>query len=181
MQAAIHSSASHFSKASPDFLASSAFQSSASSYHSCSAAPLPWPSAFSWAAPFFKAGRSLLAFGSNFAVKRTASPPLTLAVSPFIFRFMQASIYSSGSPFSQVSPLRFRRCAGLRLSALRKFQAFLASSACAVSATSYHSCSVAPLPRPSAFSWAAPVFKFGRSLLAFGSNYSSQPTAFGGG
>ncbi|MFC4473963.1 DUF1010 domain-containing protein [Diaphorobacter sp. JS3050] len=94
---------------------------------------------------------------------------------------MQASIYSSGSPFSQVSPLRFRRCAGLRLHSPRKFQAFLASSPCSASAASYHSCSVAPLPRPSAFSWAAPVFKFGRSLLAFGSNYSSQPTAYGGG
>ncbi|MFC4474323.1 DUF1010 domain-containing protein, partial [Comamonas denitrificans] len=44
---------------------------SATSYHSCSAAPLPWPSAFSWAAPVFKAGRSLLAFGSNFALKPT--------------------------------------------------------------------------------------------------------------
>ena len=107
--------------------------------------------------------------------------PLTFIVSPFIFRFMQASIYSSGSPFSQVSPLRFRRCAGLRLHSPRKFQAFLASSPCSASAASYHSCSVAPLPRPSAFSWAAPVFKFGRSLLAFGSNYSSQPTAYGGG
>ena len=106
---------------------------------------------------------------------------LTSPVSPFIFRFMQASIYSSGSPFSQVSPLRFRRCAGLRLHSPRKFQAFLASSPCSASAASYHSCSVAPLPRPSAFSWAAPVFKFGRSLLAFGSNYSSQPTAYGGG
>ena len=107
--------------------------------------------------------------------------PLSSNVSPFIFRFMQASIYSSGSPFSQVSPLGFRRCAGLRLHSPRKFQAFLASSPCSASAASYHSCSVAPLPRASAFSWAAPVFKFGRSLLAFGSNYSSQPTAYGGG
>ena len=46
--------------------------------------------------------------------------PLTLVVSPFIFRFMQASIYSSASPISKVSPLGFWRCAGLRLSALRK-------------------------------------------------------------
>ena len=106
---------------------------------------------------------------------------LTLGVSPFIFRFMQASIYSSASPISKVSPLGFWRCAGLRLSALRRFQAFLASSACAVSATSYHSCSVASLPWRSAFSWAAPVFKSGRPLLAFGSNCSSQPTAYGGG
>ena len=126
-------------------------------------------------APFWPSGLTLRSSGLAF------SQPLTLAVSPFIFRFMQASIYSSGSPFSQVSPLRFRRCAGLRLHSPRKFQAFLASSPCSASAASYHSCSVAPLPRPSAFSWAAPVFKFGRSLLAFGSNYSSQPTAYGGG
>ena len=106
---------------------------------------------------------------------------LTLSVSPFIFLFMQASIYSSAPPISKVSPLGFWRCAGLRLSALRKFQAFLASSACAVSATSYHSCSAAPLPWPSGFSWAAHIFKSGRSLLAFGSNCSSQPTAYGGG
>ena len=52
-------------------LTASACAASATSYHSCSAAPLPWPSAFSWAAHVFKAGRSLLAFGSNSAVKRT--------------------------------------------------------------------------------------------------------------
>ena len=200
MQASIYSSASPISKVSPlgfwrcaglrlsalrkfqAFLASSACAVSATSYPSCSAAPLPWPSGFSWAAPFFKAGRPFWPSGLTL---RSSGPafcgPLTLAVSPFIFRFMQASIYSSGSPFSQVSPLRFRRCAGLRLHSPRKFQAFLASSPCSASAASYHSCSVAPLPRPSAFSWAAPVFKFGRSLLAFGSNYSSQPTAYGGG
>ena len=88
MQAAIYSSASHVSKAFQAFLAASACQSSATSYPSCSAAPLPWPSAFSGAAPFSKAGRSLLAFGSNFALKRTASPPLTLAVSLFKTRII---------------------------------------------------------------------------------------------
>nr|AAN41423.1 OrfE-like [uncultured bacterium] len=51
----------------PPALASQA----ATSYHACSAAPLPWPSAFSWAAHVFKAGRPFLAFGSNSAVKRT--------------------------------------------------------------------------------------------------------------
>ncbi len=129
----------------------------------------------SWGFPFWRLGLTVQSSRPAFGGR------LTLAVSPFIFRFMQASIYSSASPISKVSPLGFWRCAGLRLSALRKFQAFLASSACAVSATSYHSCSAAPLPWRSAFSWAAPVFKFGRSLLAFGSNYSSQPTAYGGG
>ncbi|MEB2348835.1 MAG: DUF1010 domain-containing protein [Comamonadaceae bacterium] len=94
---------------------------------------------------------------------------------------MQAVINSSVSPFSKVSPLGFWRCAGLRLHALRKFQAFLAYSARPASAGSYCCCSVAPLPWRCAFSWAAPVFKSGRSLLASGSNCSSQPTAYGGG
>ncbi|RZJ15846.1 MAG: DUF1010 domain-containing protein [Acidovorax sp.] len=89
MQPAINSSASPFSKVSPlgfwrsaglrlrslrrfqAFSASSACVASAPSYHSCSAASLPWRSAFSWVAPFSKAGRSLLAFGSNSALKRT--------------------------------------------------------------------------------------------------------------
>ena len=52
------------------FCASSACAASASSYYFCSAVPLPWPSAFSWAAHVIKAGRPLLAFGSNSAVKR---------------------------------------------------------------------------------------------------------------
>ncbi|EIU4790355.1 DUF1010 domain-containing protein [Pseudomonas aeruginosa] len=71
MRAATCSSAPPCSKGFEAFWASSACQPSATSYHACSAAPLPWPSAFYWAAPFFKAGRSLLAFGSNSAVKRT--------------------------------------------------------------------------------------------------------------
>ncbi|QJY34702.1 DUF1010 domain-containing protein [Diaphorobacter sp. JS3050] len=89
---------------------------------------------------------------------------------------MQAAIYSSASPFSKVSPLGFRPSAGLRLHALRQFAAFLASSACQSSATSYLYCSAAPLPWRSAFSWAAPFFKSGRSLLAFGSNPAFKPT-----
>ena len=101
---------------------------------------------------------------------------LILSVSPFIFRFMQASIYSRVSPFSKVSPLRFWRSAGLRLHSLCQFQAFLTSSACAESAASYRSCSAAPLSWPSAFSWAAPFFKAGRSLLAFGSNSAVKRT-----
>ena len=125
--------------------------------------------------PFWPSGLTLRSSGPAFC------GPLTLAVSPFIFRFMQASIYSNGSPLPEVSPLGFWRCAGLRLHSLRRFQVFLASSACAASATSYYFCSTASLPWRSAFSWAAPVFKAGRPLLAFGSNCSSQPTAYGGG
>ena len=71
MRAATYFSARPCSKDFLAFLASSACQPSATSYHSCSAAPLPWPSAFWWAAPLSKSGRFLLAFGSNSAVKRT--------------------------------------------------------------------------------------------------------------
>ena len=120
--------------------------------------------------------------GANNAVKPTAyGGGLLLTLVPSYSAFMQASIYSSVSPFSELSPLGFWRSAGLRLRAQRKFHAFLASSACTASATSYHSCSAAPLPWRSAFSWAASVFRVGRPLLAFGSNCSSQPTAYGGG
>ncbi|MBY0408593.1 MAG: DUF1010 domain-containing protein [Burkholderiaceae bacterium] len=90
---------------------------------------------------------------------------------------MQVRIYSSRSPFSKVSPLGFWGSVGTRLYSLRQFQAFLASSAYLASAASYHSCSASPLLWPSAFSWVAPVFKSGRSLPAFGSNCSLQPTA----
>ena len=127
-------------------------------------------SSSSWGFPFWRLGLTVQSSRPAFGGR------LTFGVSPFIFRFMQARIYSSASPFSKVSLWWFWRCAGLRLSALRKFQAFLASSACAVSATSYHSCSAAPLPWPSAFSWAAPFFKAGRSLLALGSNPAFKPT-----
>ena len=82
---------------------------------------------------------------------------LTFGVSP-ITRFMRAATYFSARPCS------------------KGFEAFWASSACAASATSYHACSAAPLSWPSAFSWAAPVFKSGRSLLAFGSNPAFKPT-----
>ena len=122
-------------------------------------------------APFWPSGLTLRSSGLAF------SQPLILAVSPFIFRFMQARIYSSASPFSKVSLWWFWRSAGLRLRLLGRFQAFWASGACAASATSYHSCSAVPLPWPSGFSWAAPLSKAGRSLLAFGSNSAVKRTA----
>ncbi len=82
MRAATYFSARPCSKGFQAFWASSACAASATSYHFCSAAPLPWPSAFSWAAPVFKAGRSLLAFGSQLAVTSDSAfcGPLTLAV-----------------------------------------------------------------------------------------------------
>ena len=103
-------------------------------------------------------------------------PPLVL-VSPIMVRFMQAAINSSVSSFSKVSLWGFLRCAGLRLYSLRQFQALLASSACAASAPSYRSCSAAPLPWRSAFSWVAHVAKLGFPVLASVSNSALKRTA----
>ncbi|TQN01286.1 uncharacterized protein DUF1010 [Acidovorax temperans] len=75
MRAATYFSARPCSKGFLAFWASSACAASATSYPSCSAAPLSWPSGFSWAAHVFKAGRPLLAFGSNSALKRTGFQP----------------------------------------------------------------------------------------------------------
>ena len=123
-------------------------------------------------APFWPSGLTLRSSGPAFC------GPLTLAVSPLIFLFMQAYIHSSASPLSKVTPLGFWRFAGLRLRSLGRFQAFWASGACVASAASYHSCSAAPLPWPSTFSWAAHVFKAWRPLLAFGSNSALKRTGF---
>ena len=105
----------------------------------------------SWGFPFWLLGLTVQSSRPAFGGR------LTFGVSP-ITRFMRAPTCSSAPPCS------------------KGFQAFLASSACAASATSYHFCSAAPLPWPSGFSWAAPVFKAGRSLLAFGSNFAVKRT-----
>ena len=144
-----------------------------------------WNSGEKWITSYFadhrpKAIAQAQANSAEFLTVQSSRPayggPLTFGVSPFIFRFMQASIYSSAPPISKVSPLGFWRCAGLRLRSLGRFQAFWASGACVASAASYHSCSAAPLPWSSAFSWAAHVFKAGRPLLAFGSNSAVKRT-----
>ena len=84
--------------------------------------------------------------------------------------------YPAAFGFSSVYPLDFLPCAGLRLWALRQFQAFLASSPCAASASSYHFSSSASPPWRSAFSQFAPVVKLGFSVLASGSNCAVKPT-----
>ena len=160
------------------FLASGACVACANSYLFSSIAPLPWRGAFSWVARVVKLGFPCwllcLTRRSSGRLRRR----LAWCVSPFILRFMQAAINSSASPFSKVSPWGFWRSAGLRLRSLRQVQAFLASSACQPSATSYPSCSAAPLSWTSGFSWAAPLSKSGRPLLAFGSNSALKRTGF---
>ncbi len=49
---------------------------------------------------------------------------LAWSVSPFIFRFMQASIYSSAPPISKVSPLGFCRVPGFAFGRCASFKSF---------------------------------------------------------
>ena len=86
-------------------------------------------------------------------------------------------VYSAAFTFSSGYPLGVWLRAGLRLCVGRRFQAFLACSACSVSAGSYLFSSIAPLPWRSAFSQLARIVKLGFPLLASVSNWSLQWTA----
>ena len=80
--------------------------------------------------------------------------------------------YSTAFSFSSVYLLGGLLRAGLRLSVLRQFQAFLASSAYAACASSYLFISVAPAPWRSAFSRLALVVKLGRPVVASRANWA---------
>lgn len=82
----------------------------------------------------------------------------------------QAFTFSGGYPLGA-----FLR-AGLRLLVGRQFQAFWASSACAVCGSSYCFRSTAPLPWRGAFSRLARVVKLGFPVLASVSNSAVKPT-----
>ena len=101
---------------------------------------------------------------------------LTLGVSRLETRFIQAHVLFTGIHLLKHLSAGFLPCAGLRLWALRQFQAFLASSPCAASATSYHFSSSASPPWRTAFSWFAPVVNLGLPVLASGSNRAVKPT-----
>ena len=108
------------------FLASRACQSSATSYHYCSAAPLPWHSAFSWAAPVVKLGFPVLASRSNCAVKptrlRRAAYFRSLACSKTaLFKPM---VYSPAFSFSSGYPLVFCRVPGFAFGRCASFKSF---------------------------------------------------------
>ena len=84
--------------------------------------------------------------------------------------------YPAAFSFSSVYSLGFLPCAGLRLWVLHRFQAFLACSPCAASATSYHFSSSASLPWRTAFSRFARVVNLGLPVLASVANRSVKPT-----
>ena len=86
-------------------------------------------------------------------------------------------LFSPAFTFASIHPLGVLLRAGLRLGMQRQFQAFMASSACAASASSYLFASTAPLPWRSAFSQVAHVIKLGFPVLASVSNWSLQRAA----
>ena len=86
-------------------------------------------------------------------------------------------VYSPAFTFSGVYTLGVLLCAGLCLSGLRGFQAFLASGACVACAGSYRFVSNAPLPWRGAFSQLAHVVKLGFPVLASVSNSALKRTA----
>ena len=90
--------------------------------------------------------------------------PLTFTVSPLSNHSIQPIIFSPVFTFASINLLGVFPCVGLRLGIKRKFEALLASSACAASASSYHFASTAPLQWRSAFSQFAHVVSWGFSF-----------------
>ena len=148
-----------------------------------SIAPPPWRGAFSRFALIVKLGFPVLTSGSNCAVKptRLRRAAYFRSLVPLETRYIQAMFFKPAFTLSSVYPLGVLLCTGLRLWALRQFQAFLAANAYWVRANSYHFASIVPPRWRSAFPQFAPVVKLGFPVLASGSNCSSQPTAYGGG
>ena len=98
------------------------------------------------------------------------------ALAPLKPSFIWLMLFQTAFNFSSVVQRLVCRFSGLRLLALRHFPAFLASSPCVASASSYCFRSAAPPRWRSAFSQFVPVAKSGLSVLASGSNISVKPT-----
>ena len=121
-------------------------------------------------APFWPSGLTLRSSGP------AKGGPLTLAVSLRKTRFIQPHVLFTGVYLLKRLSAGFLPCAGLRLWALRQFQAFLASSPCAASASSYHFSSSASPPWRCAFSRFALVVNLGLPVLAVVANRAVKPT-----
>ena len=101
---------------------------------------------------------------------------LTSPVSTEENQFISPMLIQTAFSFSSVVQRWVCRLSGLRLLALRRFPAFLASSPCVASASSYCFRSAAQPRWRCAFSQLAPVAKFRLSVSASGSNISVKPT-----
>lgn len=75
--------------------------------------------------------------GTAYTPLRSVSAAHYRSVSLLSNRFIRPMLYSPAFTFASIHPLGVFPCAGLRLSGLRQFQAFLASSACAACARRY--------------------------------------------
>lgn len=89
-------------------------------------------------------------------------------------------LYSPPFTFSSRYPLDVLLRVGLRLSGLRKFQAFLASSACWACADSYHFASIASPRWRSAFRSLRPSSSWGFPFWRLCLTVQSSRPAFGG-
>jgi len=89
---------------------------------------------------------------------------------------MWLMLFQTASNFSGAVQRLVCRFSGLRLLALRRFRAFLASSPCVASASGYRFRSAAPPRWRCAFSQLVPVTKSWLPVLASGSNISVKPT-----
>ncbi|MBY0410519.1 MAG: DUF1010 domain-containing protein [Burkholderiaceae bacterium] len=87
-------------------------------------------------------------------------------------------LYSPAFTFSSVYSFGFLLRAGLRLEVLRKFRAFLASSAYVACASSYRFVSAAQPPWRNAFSRLASVVKLGCSVVASCANRAFKADGF---
>ena len=101
---------------------------------------------------------------------------LTSPVSTTENQFISPMLFQTAFNFSSVVQRLVCRFSGLRLLALRRFPAFLASSPCVASASSYFFASAVLLRWRSVFSQFVPVAKFRLFVLASGSNISVKPT-----
>ena len=101
---------------------------------------------------------------------------LTSPVSTEENQFISPMLIQTAFNFSSVVQRWVCRFSGLRLLALRRFPAFLASSPCVASASSYLFCSAVPPRWRRAFSQLVPVAKSNLSVLASGSNLPVKPT-----
>jgi len=122
--------------------------------------------------------------GTRLTIRRSRPPTAAVelrALVPQRNRNIEGHAFQTAFSFSGVIQRLACRFSGLRLHSLRRFSVFLATGLCVASVSSYHSSSVAPPRWRFAFSQFAPVVKLGLPVLASGSNFSSQPTAYGVG
>ena len=140
--------------------------------------PPPWRTAFLWFAPVVNLGLPVLASVANRAVKptRLRRAAYFRSLARCENRFILAhGLFTGIYLLKRLSAGFFVVCRASPWGAV-PVQAFLASSPCAASASSYHFSSSASPPWRTAFSRFAPIVNSAVSVLASGSNCAVKPT-----